>query len=356
MAEEADEPDTREKFVLWSKSDKHSREGTVLDIDTGVLRRNHVLVLRSPQAEITLALGNTAAALMDFAQKGETRNDPLLAACSDAEQSIASGDFETTRDLGVPDVIATIENPALRRLALVECFLAKASPDDPEHPGYPAGDPDGRGGEFEPKDETEQEKERIIRELKSENIRREFFVASRAVLIAIGSLPVDAVPGPDVASVAATLIEIAHAAAEIHSDDVEMDLAIDFIKNGPFDLATLQVDDTKESFSSFDAFKKVFPLIGELSKRFGSFPGIEYHHMVEQGGENEKNFAPEQLHNTDNIVMLPKMIHQVVNGEYSKQSPEDPKLTVREWLQKQPYEKQREHAITTLQKLGILKK
>src|SRR6185437_13337505 len=82
MAEEADEPDTREKFVLWSKSDKHSREGTVLDIDTGMLRRGHVLVLRSPQAEITLALGNTAAALMDFARHGETRDDPATIRCS----------------------------------------------------------------------------------------------------------------------------------------------------------------------------------------------------------------------------------------------------------------------------------
>jgi hypothetical protein len=31
----------------------------------------------------------------------------------------------------------------------------KASPDDPKHPGWPAGTPDGRGGKFRPKDGDE---------------------------------------------------------------------------------------------------------------------------------------------------------------------------------------------------------
>jgi hypothetical protein len=31
----------------------------------------------------------------------------------------------------------------------------RASPDDPEHPGWPAGTPDGRGGKFRPKDGDE---------------------------------------------------------------------------------------------------------------------------------------------------------------------------------------------------------
>lgn len=32
---------------------------------------------------------------------------------------------------------------------------AKASPDDPKHPGWPAGTPDGRGGQFRPRDGDE---------------------------------------------------------------------------------------------------------------------------------------------------------------------------------------------------------
>jgi hypothetical protein len=126
----------------------------VLDIDTGVLRRGHVLVLRSPQAELTLGLGAASAALMEFAQKGETRDNSLFEACDKADQAIARGDFETARKFGVPDVISTIENRALRRLALVECFLGEASPGDLEHPGWPAGSPDGLGGKFMPKDDS----------------------------------------------------------------------------------------------------------------------------------------------------------------------------------------------------------
>lgn len=148
--------ETTQKFVLWSKSNKATREGTVLDINTGVLRCDHVLVLRSPQAEITIGLGSVAGELMDFAHEGETRGDALLHACSEADLAIAAGDLAKSRALGVPDVIGTIENRALRRLALVECFLGKASPDDPKHPGYPAGAPDGKGGQFMPKDTSSE--------------------------------------------------------------------------------------------------------------------------------------------------------------------------------------------------------
>ncbi|HMK89079.1 MAG TPA: RNase A-like domain-containing protein [Methylocystis sp.] len=46
--------------------------------------------------------------------------------------------------------------PALMKCAktLAESGLLKASPDDPEHPGYPAGAPDGKGGQFRPKSES----------------------------------------------------------------------------------------------------------------------------------------------------------------------------------------------------------
>jgi hypothetical protein len=30
--------------------------------------------------------------------------------------------------------------------------LEKASPDDPKHPGWPAGAPDSQGGKFRPRD------------------------------------------------------------------------------------------------------------------------------------------------------------------------------------------------------------
>jgi hypothetical protein len=350
---EADETDSREKFVLWSKSDKHSREGAVLDIDTGVLRRDHVLVLRSPQAEITLGLGSNAATLMNFAQKGETRDDPLLKACDEADQAIARGDFETTRGLGVPDVITSIENSALRRLALVECFLAKASPDDPEHPGYPAGDPDGRGGKFEPKDESPEAKatEEKLKRLKS---LREFRAAVRVALVAIRTAPLEAVPVVDVVVTVAAAAELARVAIELGNDETEINEALKFVRNGPYTLDQLRVSREDKGFDTFDAFKKVSPLI-ILFKAYGpAGDGNEYHHIVEQGGTNADNIPADQLHNTKTIVELPAPIHDLVSAEYSKKH-DKTDMTVRQWLQKQPFDKQYEYGLKVLRDLGILK-
>lgn len=66
--------------------------------------------------------------------------------------------IKSARDKGVGDRI-----PAL---SLRE--IQKASPDDPKHPGWPAGTAGGRGGQFRPKDGseaavTQQVKDRIVR-------------------------------------------------------------------------------------------------------------------------------------------------------------------------------------------------
>ena len=56
--------------------------------------------------------------------------------------------------LGLPK-IPDCSAPALMKcaMALAEIGLLKAAPDDPEHPGYPAGTPEGKGGQFRPKSE-----------------------------------------------------------------------------------------------------------------------------------------------------------------------------------------------------------
>jgi hypothetical protein len=48
-------------------------------------------------------------------------------------------------------------DPRLRSLVMRDASssVAKASPDDPKHPGWPAGTPDGRGGKFRPRDGEE---------------------------------------------------------------------------------------------------------------------------------------------------------------------------------------------------------
>jgi len=344
----------RDKFVLWSKSDKHAREGTVLDIDTGALRRDHVLVLRSPQAEITLGLGNNAAALMDFAQRGDTRDDPLFKTCDEADQAIARSDFETARDLGVPDVIATIENRSLRRLALVECYLGKASPDDPVRPGWPAGTPNRLGGKFMPKDKSPAGLANVAQKLKRLKALREFRAALHAALVVVTTVPVEAVPGANVVASVRAAVELGAIAIELGNDEREINRAIEFVEKGPYTLDQLQVAGHGDTFSSFDDFKKT-SFVEAMLKAYGAAgPGKEWHHMVEQGGDNETNFSPEQLHSTKNIIPLPGPVHDLVTAEYASEY-DDSGVSVREWLSGQSFEDQWNEGVKILRRLGIVK-
>lgn len=86
-----------------------------------------------------------------------------------------------------------------------------------------------------------------------------------------------------------------------------------------------------EGYISFDAFKRVHKSAG---------PGYEWHHIVGQHAANVERFGPLKIHNTNNIVRLPKEIHWRINGHNASSSPFAKELTVREWLAKQSFEKQ----------------
>lgn len=341
--------DAGQKFVLWSKTEKHAREGTVLDIDTGVLRRGHVLVLRSPQAEITLGLGTTAGVLIDFAEHGEKGDDPLLAACSGIDMAIARGDLAKSRALGIPDVITMIEDQSLRRLALIEYFLSKASADDPVHPGYPAGTPGGLGGKFMPKDKGPE----ALQELKRLEALRAFRAGAQAAMVLLTMAPLEGVPGVDVGASVRAALELGRIAIELGNDVKEINEAMDFVRNGPYGLDELRVDPNDVSFSSFDQFKKS-PAVPIIKRYPIAGSGNEYHHIVEQGGDNSDNFTPEQLQSTRNIIPLPGPMHDLVTAEYAKEYDESGK-SVREWLSGQSFEDQWNEGVKILSGLGIVK-
>lgn len=92
-----------------------------------------------------------------------------------------------------------------------------------------------------------------------------------------------------------------------------------------------------------------------LEKRFGpAGDGQQYHHIVTQGGANQK-LPAELLQNTDNIVRLPTLLHEEVNAEYMKPAEQNPSMSMYDWLQTQPYDVQREEGLKILRKLRILK-
>ena len=164
------------------------------------------------------------------------------------------------------------------------------------------------------------------------------------------------IPGVDVAADVLMAADIARTAVEFRKLAVDAAAALDFVKDGPHALEDLQVSsDGYEEFSSYDSFYKIELGLEWLAKRFGpAGDGQQYHHIVTQGGANADNIAPEQLQNTDNIVRLPTILHEAVNAEYLKDSP-DPNMNMYQWLQTQPYEVQREEGLTILRNLHILK-
>jgi len=315
-------------------------EGRLVDVNTGRLRRGHVLVQRTPGIELFIGLGASAARAMDFVFD-DARSEGIAAAerLSDIEQLVA------------------IEDRHLRRLALLEALLEKAAVDDPAHPGYPAGAPDGKGGQFRPKDSSEAAKETTEQKIKRLDVRRKVRILSIAALQAAGTVALNAVPGVGEAADIEELASIAQTAIELGNEASSVNAAMNFVKNGPYDEADLRASPEDEEFSSFDAFKKLSPAIEVVFKRFGSAGrGNDWHHIVEQGGVNAKNIPPELLHSTQNVWKIPELLHEAVNGEYSKKSKDDPSKTVREWLQTKSFQEQYDYGIKTLKDLGIIKK
>jgi hypothetical protein len=233
--------------------------------------------------------------------------------------------------------------------------IRKASPDDPKHPGWPKGTPDGKGGQFRPKTGTEiapETKARLIRI----TARRGLRIVALKFLRLIPEAAANLFPILDVAADAATALDIADAVSQFWNLAKDVTAAFDFANQGPHALADLQVSSNGyEEFANYGDFVKGDSALDLLEKRFGSAgDGYQYHHIVTQGGANAGNILAEQLQNTDNIVRIPTLLHEAVTGEYLGKSPVDG-MNMYQWVQTQPYEVQREEGLKILRRLDILK-
>jgi len=230
--------------------------------------------------------------------------------------------------------------------------IQKASPDDPKHPGWPAGTPGGLGGKFRPKDGSQaalaqQIKDRITRDQLRMNL---------TALLHIGvDAAANLIPGVDVPADVALVADLARTISEYRRLSIEATVAFDFVQNAPYDLQDLQVSSDHKEFSTYDEFVKGQLSSKFMSKYFGSAgDGSQYHHLVTQGGANADAVLP-QLQSTENILILPTLLHEIVSDEYRGPAPDGSNLTLYEWLQKQPYEVQRDYGLNILRELHILK-
>ncbi len=114
-----------------------SQEGLLVDIETGILRRDRMLVQSGPGGMVFLGFGRRAAQLDRFAFSNDDNSDPFIACCRHIAEIVENGDLAKAEQLGVPRSILTIDDRALRRLAIAEA-VAKAGFNVAE-PRVPAG-------------------------------------------------------------------------------------------------------------------------------------------------------------------------------------------------------------------------
>jgi len=96
-----------------------------------------------------------------------------------------------------------------------------------------------------------------------------------------------------------------------------------------------------QRFSSFRAFKQEFGSAGT---------GNVWHHIVEQNKTSQ--FAPEQIHSTENVIKLPVVIHDRISGYYNSIQPFTGGLRVRQWLNGKSFEYQYRFGLDVMKRFG----
>ncbi len=109
---------------------------------------------------------------------------------------------------------------------------------------------------------------------------------------------------------------------------------------------TLGVAKEGYGFTSFEALKKY---LGDPG------PNNVWHHIVEQREPNVLRFKPCNIHNTKNAIAVSKEINQKIADYFSSKQPFTEGMTLREWLNNQPYEEHYKRGIEALKIYGVLK-
>ena len=235
-----------------------------------------------------------------------------------------------------------------------EAALRKASPDDPKHPGWPAGAPDGRGGEFRPKEAVAERAGKIVKEearrLAARRLVREAvlrIISPQRATRLMGEVASNAIPLLDIVGDVALAADVATISADFATLKRDSAAAMEFIDKAPYGLESLRVDPQDKTFSSYEQFKKVDP-----SKFYGpTESGYQYHHIVEQSQEG--SFTTSEINSTANVIKIPRLLHEAISGAYSQKDPKT-EMSLRQKLQGMSYEEHRQAGLKVLRDLGII--
>lgn len=86
-----------------------------------------------------------------------------------------------------------------------------------------------------------------------------------------------------------------------------------------------------------------------------SAPGYDIHHIVEQTQAERDGFSREIINGPDNLVRVPRLKHQEINGWYQSKNDEFGGRTPREYLNGRSWEVRRSVGLEALKKYGVLK-
>jgi RHS repeat-associated protein len=97
-------------------------------------------------------------------------------------------------------------------------------------------------------------------------------------------------------------------------------------------------------FRSFSSFKRMLGAAGG---------GQAWHHIVEQTSGNISRFGAQSVHNSANVISLPKELHQKISAYYSSKQAFTNGMTVRKWLSTKSYKEQLEFGLNLLKDQGV---
>src|SRR6185437_2335115 len=151
-----------------------------------------------------------------------------------------------------------------------------------KHPRNPKGQPGP--GQFRNKtpEEIAQGKTRLAADLRRVQARREFRIVVMRCLAAAVEGATTPIPVLGQIDDALAVANIAAAIKEFHDLAIDVAAAVDFLRKAPYTLDQLRVSPESISFPSYDDFYKVG--VEKHFRRAGD--GQEYHHIVEDGGDN----------------------------------------------------------------------
>ena len=97
----------------------------------------------------------------------------------------------------------------------------------------------------------------------------------------------------------------------------------------------------------FDNFKKLKNYLGSPGE------GKEWHHIVDQCQIEKSGFNPNSIHNTNNIINIPKEIHTKISAHYSRIYDYTDGLRLRDWLANKSFQEQYEWGLKVLRLYGV---